>query len=170
MKDRRNKERFLGIPHWVMYHPAFRAASHRARALLLDVALQYNGRNNGKLVVCDKAMKPLGWKSKDGLQKARQELLGLGLLIETRRGARPSKAAWYALGWLPLGVTDGLDINPRSYVPLGAQKIASLTPHGGVAPAKTGPPHGVRDAPSTPPHGPVEGVFGIPLPRHTGRI
>jgi hypothetical protein len=135
MKDRRNgKERFVGIPYWVMYDPAFRAASHRARALLFDVALQYNGKNNGKLVVCDKAMKPLGWKSKDGLQKARQELLGLGLLIETRRGARPSKAAWYALGWRPLEVTDGLDITPRSYVPLGARKIASLTPHGGVAP------------------------------------
>jgi hypothetical protein len=124
MKDRSNsKERFLGIPHWVMRHPAVRAASYRARALLFDVALQFNGHNNGSLVVCDKALKPLGWNSRDGLCKAKQELLALGLLVETRRGARPNKAAWFALGWRKLDIVDGFDINPRSYVTLGARKI-----------------------------------------------
>lgn len=173
MKSRKNmKERFIGIPHWVALHPSFRDASHRARALLLDVALQYNGRNNGRLTVCAKAMKPLGWNSNDALYKAKNELLALGLLIETRRGAKPSKAAWYALSWRALDVVDGLDMNPRSYVTLGAQKIESRgpdmvanttkgrPPHGGVEKAKTAPPHGVSGASSTPPHGAVEGTFG----------
>lgn len=145
MKQRKNpKERFVGMPNWVMRHPAFRNASYCARALLFDVALQYNGHNNGKQVICAKAMKPLGWTSNDTLYKAKNELLALGLLIETRRGAKPSKAAWYALSWRALDVVDGLDINPRSYVTLGARKselgagnlVAYATkfrpPHGGV--------------------------------------
>jgi hypothetical protein len=172
MKDRKNaKERFVGIPHWVMRHPAFRAASHRARALLFDVVLQYNGSNNGKLVVCGKAMKPLCWNSNDGLYKAKNELLTLGLLTETRCGAKPSKAAWYALGWRPLDVKDGLDINPRSYVMLGARKIESGPPHGGAMNPKTAPCGGARGAPSTPPHGAVEGTFGPPsTPPHGAYI
>jgi hypothetical protein len=174
-KLRKNpKEQFVGIPHWVMRHPAFRDASHRARALLFDVALQYNGRNNGKLVVCDKVMKPLGWNSRDGLCKAKQELLTLGLLIETRRGAKPNKAAWYALSWRALDVAHGLDLNPRSYVTLIWQKsepdgrhlVAHTTkvrpPQDGLVPSTIRPPHGLRDAPPRPPHGRMEGQSGTP--------
>jgi hypothetical protein len=169
-KQRNSKERFVGIPHWVMHHPAFRAASHRARALLLDVALQYNGSNNGKLVVCDKAMKPLGWNSRDGLCKAKQELLALGLLVETRRGAKPNKAAWFALGWRTLDIVDGLDINPRSYVMLAARKIESGPPHGGLEPTSIRPPHGQRDALSRPPHGRMRPDLALRLDRHTDSI
>lgn len=148
--------RFVGLPHWLLQHSAFRAASHRARALLIDVALQYNGSNNGKLVVCEKALKPLGWNSKDGLQKAKKELLALELLTETRKGARPNKAAWYALSWRPLDVIDGLDINPRSYLTLAARKIEVGSPTHGVKARKVGPAAGVKDMPSTPHGGPID--------------
>lgn len=154
--------RFVGLPHWVMHHAAFREASHRARALLLDVALQYTGSNNGKLVVCEKAMKPLGWNSKDGLTKAKRELVELGLLVETRRGAKPNRAAWYALSWRPLDVKDGLDISVRSYVTLAARKNDPRPPHGGVEVAEIGPSHGVRVSPSTPQHGPMRANFDTP--------
>lgn len=184
MKSRSNaKEQFVGIPHWVMRHPAFRDASHRARALLFDVALQYNGRNNGKLTVCAKAMKPLGWTSNDALYKAKNELLALGLLVETRCGAKPNKAAWYALSWRALDVVDGLDINPRSYVTLAARKyepflsnvVARTTkvrpPHDGVERAKIAPSHGVSGAASTPPDGAVDGTLGpLSTPPHGAYI
>jgi hypothetical protein len=170
MKRSKTKERFVGIPHWVMHHASFRAASHRARALLLDVLLQYTGSNNGKLVVCDKALKPLGWNSRDGLCKAKQELLALGLLVETRRGARPNKAAWFALGWRALDIVDGFDINPRSYVPLAARKIEALCPHGGLEPTSIRPPHGQRAAPPRPPHGRMRPDLAPRLDRHTDGI
>jgi hypothetical protein len=153
---------FIKLLHWVMLDPAYRAASHRARSLLLDIGLQYNGKNNGKLVVCDKALKPLGWNSRDGLTKAKRELLELGLLVETRRGARPNRAAWYALGWLPLDVKDGLDISPRSYVTLAARKIISRPPHGGLGPVEIRPCKGLRDAPSRPSYGLIEGTLPTP--------
>lgn len=113
--------RFTPMPHWLIEHPAYRAASYIARALLVDVSVQYMGSNNGSLVVCEKALKPLGWNSNASITKAKRELVELGLLIETRRGARPNRAAWYAMAWNSLDVTDGLDIDPRSYMRLTAR-------------------------------------------------
>jgi hypothetical protein len=169
MKDRKSKgsERFVGVPFWVMNHPSFRAASHRSRALLLDVLLQYNGRNNGSLVICDKALKPLGWNSRDGLTKAKRELVELGLLVETRQGAKPNRAAWYALSWRQLDVKDGLDINVRSYVTLASRKIEERPPHGGLERASIRPPHGQRAEPARPPHGRIRADSDTsPRPHH----
>jgi hypothetical protein len=155
MKERKAKgtDRFVGIPFWVMNHASFRAASHRARSLLLDVLLQYNGRNNGSLVVCDKALKPLGWNSNDGITKAKRELMELGLLVETRRGAKPNRASWYALGWRQLDVKEGLDIDPRKYVNLASRKVESRPPQDGVVSHKIAPWHGVEEETATPPGG-----------------
>lgn len=180
-KDNGMGGRFVGLPHWVMLHPSFRAASARARALLLDVAMQYDGRNNGRLVLAAKALRPLGWRSDDGIQKAKTELLALGLLVEVRKGAKPNRAAWFALGWRPLDVKDGIDLDPRAYVSLAARKdgarppcdgvaeIDSRPPPHGVEAREIAPPHGVRAAPPTPPHGAIRGVFAPSLTPHGGR-
>jgi hypothetical protein len=158
-----------------MLHPAFRAASARARALLFDVAMQYNGRNNGRLVAAAKALRPLGWRSDDGIQKAKTELLALGLLVETRKGAKPNRAAWYALSWRPLDSAEGFDLDPRAYVALATRKAANIAPQdgvaeiesrppsGGVEASEIAPPHGVSIARATPPHGAIRGVFGPSL-------
>lgn len=148
-KKARSSERFVGIPHWVMNDPAFRSLSHRARALLFDVMLQYNGRNNGSLVICEKAMRPLGWMSKDGLTKAKRELVDGYLLVVTRVGARPNRAAWYAMSWRALDVVEGLDIDPKKYVTL-KMKNAFGPPQDGVAAALIGPCAGVKGRPATP--------------------
>lgn len=166
-KDNGMGGRFVGLPHWVMLHPSYREASHRARALLLDIALQYTGSNNGKLVVCDKALKPLGWNSRDGLTKSKRELIDLGLLIETRRGAKPNRAAWYALSWRPLDVKEGLDISVHSYVTLAARKIDQRPPHGGLEASQIRPPHGQGKSSARPPHGRMDAVLGTsPRPPH----
>jgi len=47
--------------------------------------------------------------------RAVHELQACGLLIETRKGARPNKAAWFALSWLDLDHGQGLDIDPKQY-------------------------------------------------------
>ncbi|MFM0544002.1 hypothetical protein PQR29_04665 [Paraburkholderia strydomiana] len=169
MKERKSKgsERFVGVPFWVMNHVSFRAASHRSRALLFDVLLQYNGRNNGTLVVCDKALKPLGWNSRDGLTKAKKELIDLGLLVETRAGAKPNKASWYAISWRPLDVKEGLDINPRAYVTLAAMKIEVRPPHDGLETKKIRPPHGLGHQSARPPHGRIDTeIDDSPRPPH----
>jgi hypothetical protein len=150
-KSKRDGSQFLALPLVVLQSPGYRAAGHVARSLLLDIALQYSGTNNGRLTACAKYLQPLGWSSNDTIVRARRELLDVGLLMETRKGARPNRAAWYALSWLALDVTEGLEIDPKLYR-TGAYrtpelKNASLAPSGGVGHSGTTPPRGAR--PST---------------------
>ena len=52
-KNRKAPERYSGgyslIPHDVLDSPAYTSCSPRAKALLIDVARQHNGRNNGHM-------------------------------------------------------------------------------------------------------------------------
>jgi hypothetical protein len=74
--------------------------------LLIDIARQYSGANNGKLVACMRYLATRGWTSNDTILRARRELEAARFLVQTRMGARPNKAAWFAatwwgLDWLP---------------------------------------------------------------------
>lgn len=145
--------RWTPLPHTVIHSKEYRGLSHTARSLLFDVAAQYNGLNNGKLVACSRYLRPLGWRSNDSIYRALKLLTISGILIQTRQGMRPpcSQAAWFALGWLGLDVTDGLDINAKQY------RRSNLTPMEKIAK----PPHGVSRALRTPSHGVVKS-FSIP--------
>lgn len=114
-RGKRDGKQFVLLPRVVIESPGYRQAGHTARSLLIDVALQYTGFNNGKLVACAKYVAPIGWNSNATVLRAVRELLTCGLLIETRKGARPNKAAWFALSWLDLDQGQGLDIDPKFY-------------------------------------------------------
>jgi len=113
--DKRDGKTFVALPNVVLESPGYRQASHTARSLLIDIATQYSGHNNGKLVACVKYLKPMGWKGNGTVLRALRELQDCGLLIETRKGARPNKAAWFALPWLDLDQVHDLTINPKLY-------------------------------------------------------
>ena len=83
--------------------------------MLVDMAFQYSGSNNGKLVVCDKAMKPRGWSSGTTIHKAKRELLEAGFLCETRKGHKPNKASWFALTWQTLDWLPEMDIQRAGF-------------------------------------------------------
>ena len=143
--------RFTALPHNVIHSEQYRALGYAARSLLFDMAAQYNQRNNGKLVCCSKYLQPLGWTSNDTIHRALRELRASGLLIQTRQGMMPpmSRAAWFAIGWFALDVTEDLDIDPKKYQrcqltpfkPL--LKINALTPINGVVRQTTAPTIGV---------------------------
>ncbi len=86
---------------WSVYDsPEHQALGYAARALLMDIARQYTGQNNGKLMATKKVLEKLGNKmSPDTLNRALKELLASGLLIRTRMGRRPNIAALYAIHW-----------------------------------------------------------------------
>lgn len=109
--------RFTALPHNVIFSVEFRKLTHAAKSLLFDIAAQYNGRNNGRLVACSKYLKPLGWNSNDTVNRGLTQLENGGFLFMTRQGMGPpmSQPSWYALGWLGLDATDDLDINPKVY-------------------------------------------------------
>jgi hypothetical protein len=100
---------FVALPLSVLSSPAYRGLSVYARALLVDVAMQYGGKNNGQILASRNHMEPLGWRSADTLAKALKELQEAKLLFRTVQGQRPNKASWYALTWRTLDKHDGYD-------------------------------------------------------------
>ena len=142
-KDKRDGGQYVAMPHVVIDSPSYRELRHPARALLIDIARQYTGSNNGRLVACAKYLKPLGWNSNDTVTRALVELKDAGLLIETRMGMRPNRAAWFALGWYSLDTVAGMDIDPRTYR-TGQYKLAPLIPRRGVERVGIAPAGGVR--------------------------
>jgi len=73
-------------------------------------------------------MQPRGWRSELTLQRAKRELIELGLIVETRKGARPNKASLYAVTWCALDQCKGkLDI-PLATFPRGAYRLRNPPP------------------------------------------
>ena len=110
-KRRRNMARqttqpFLSLPHNVLDHESFRTLSPRATKLLIDIAAQYRGCNNGDLCAPLSVMQKRGWKSNDQLFKARKELLDRGLILTSRQGGR-NKASLFALTCLQIDDCQG---------------------------------------------------------------
>ncbi|WP_374515581.1 hypothetical protein [Niveibacterium sp.] len=111
----RDGTRFVALPHQLLDSPAWLALSFSARALLIDVARQFSGSNNGRLTLCDKALRPRGWTSSATIHKAKRELLAAGFLCETRKGHKPNKASWFALTWQTLDWSPDMDIQRAGF-------------------------------------------------------
>lgn len=111
----RDGTRFVALPYTVLDSPAFLALSFSARALMLDLARQFSGGNNGRLVICDKALAPRGWTSSATVHKAKRELLDAGFLCETRKGQKPNKASWFAITWQSLDWSPEMDISRTGF-------------------------------------------------------
>ncbi len=134
-KSKRDGGGFVALPFVVIDSPSYQALGFAARALLIDIARQHTGSNNGRLVACAKYLAPKGWNSNGTVSRALKELQAAGLLVQTRLGMKPNRAAWFALGWQSLDETSGLDIDPRTYR-TGQYKmppmVKALTPIKGV--------------------------------------
>lgn len=100
-RDKRDSGGFVAIPLAVLQSVALSQASAHAKALFLDLCAQLRADNNGDLSACWRFMQPRGWASQHTLQKAKKELVERGLIVETRKGARPNKA----IGDLKLSLT-----------------------------------------------------------------
>jgi len=109
-KADRDGVRFLALPHTVLDAPAFLTLSAPAVRLLIDIARKYSGANNGQLVACMSYLSTRGWTSNDTLMRARRELEAAGFIVQTRMGARPNKAAWFALTWAGLDWLPEMDM------------------------------------------------------------
>jgi hypothetical protein len=100
---------FVAIPWSALDSPAYQSLSVHAKALMVEMARQLRGDNNGALLCSRAYMAPRGWISSDMLTKAKRELLAAGFLHETVIGQRPNKASWYAVTWLGLDRISGYD-------------------------------------------------------------
>lgn len=169
-KTVRDGATFLALPHVVLESAAYRGVNTFARALLIDIAMQLKGSNNGRLLCSTAHMKPLGWTSQGTLQKAKADLLSARLLYETVKGQRPHKASWYAVTWIPLerlpsydeGAVEGFVRGSYrdALTPKSPAKNAKPSPPHGLERGRIGPPHGLGEGLSSPPGGPIRGQNG----------
>jgi hypothetical protein len=127
-RQKRDGSRFFQIPACVLEGVAYLSLNSHARMLLFDLVAQYRGNNNGDLCAAWKLMQPRGWKSEETLHKAKLQLLEAGLMVETRKGARPNKASLYALTWYALDECGGkLDMSAQGF-PRGAYRLKDPAP------------------------------------------
>lgn len=172
-KKSRDPGGFIAIPWMVLDSPAYQGLSPHAKALLVDIARQYSGSNNGALRCGRAYMQPRGWNSVDMLTKAKRELLEAELLFETVKGCRPNKASWFALTWLILDKVVGLDAGAAAAFERGAYrkkelaKNASVKPSHGTESSFFAPPHGTGKLSLVPPHGAIRAICPpAPVPLH----
>ena len=129
-KGRAKNRRFAGIPHDVMESDSYCGCSGNAIKLLLELAKQYNGYNNGDLSAAFSVLKPRGWRSKKTLSLRLAELVERGLVVKTREGffRNPeARCALFALTWLPIDECEGknLELPPSRgpYRSFGVEKF-----------------------------------------------
>ena len=117
LKGRSESGGFLALPHRVINSSKFLTLSPKAVKLLVDLAAQYKGHNNGDFSMAWKFMKARGWRSKQTLYAARDELIEKGFLMLTRQGGK-HQCSLYAITWQPIDECKGkLDVSATRVAP-----------------------------------------------------
>lgn len=112
MKGRSSSWNFVKLPVHIIESPEFAKLSTKAIKALLCLYCQYRGTNNGDFTAAFSVMRKRGWKSKDTLNNALNELQDHGWVIKTRQG-HTNKCSLYAVTWLPINECGGkLDVLP----------------------------------------------------------
>lgn len=101
-KHTKYDEPFVGIVRSVFECPAFHALQPYAYKLLLELASQYRGDNNGDLTAAWSILSKRGWRSKTTLWRSKGELIAAGFVYVTRKGRLPNTCELLALTWFPL--------------------------------------------------------------------
>ena len=92
--------------------------SHNAFRLLVYIARQYNGRNNGDLCATLSQLKRYGFNSNDSITRGIRELLECNLIMQTKQGGLNIGPNLYAITWQPIDECGGkLDVQPTTNAP-----------------------------------------------------
>lgn len=173
---------FSQLPHAVLRSASYIGCTPLARALLVELIDQHNGKNNGHLHLSAAYLAGRGFRSKAMIDKGRKELIERNLIVLTKQGGLPTRkagvmkfegASLYALTWLHISNYVGLEVSPKSYHP-GAWhmpvQIPKLKQPERLASAqkkrlqptvrdRTGPQHGKENVLSAPHSGSAKPFF-----------
>lgn len=103
-KLKKNKGRFAGLPHSVLMTKTYTGLSPLSKSLLLELAAQYDGRNNGYLSLTRNDLRARGFNSPGSNQKAIEALVDAGLITKTIQGgisAGKKHCSLYGIHWQP---------------------------------------------------------------------
>lgn len=120
------------LPRVVWEHPDYCNLSGAAAKLLMDLACQFNGHNNGDLQVAYSVLSKRGWNSRQTISRAVAELLAAKLIVKTREGKFTNPGGYcalYALAWVQIhDCGDKLEVSPTSTPPRKFSLEAIKTP------------------------------------------
>lgn len=117
---RRESGNFSMIPESVLVSEEFHRITGEAVRLLLAIAAQYNGYNNGNMNAALTEMRKYGFTSQGTLSRALVCLLNNELIIKTRQGffmAGKNRCSLYAISWKPIDACPGKNLSVK---PTGA--------------------------------------------------
>jgi hypothetical protein len=107
-RSRRSTENFARIPISVLESAACKSCPHAAFKVLVLLAAQYRGANNGSLALTEFYGRKFGLTGRDTLYRSLAELRSRGLIVRTRRGIKHRRLfSLYALGWAQVDNLDG---------------------------------------------------------------
>ncbi len=105
----RSSARYVGIPDYAFKSAEFGELDGWSVKLLVEIAGQYNGFNNGDLSCAWSVLESRGWRSKGTLWAALNQLLKRGWIVKTRHGNR-SRCHLYAITWAPVDACPGKNL------------------------------------------------------------
>jgi hypothetical protein len=112
-RDTRYSEPFAAIPVSVLETPAAVSLPHAAVRVLLLLAAQYTGKNNGRLACTRSYARSRGVTSNETVERALAALVAHGLVRVTRQGWRTKHLpTLYALEWRDVNWSDGKERYP----------------------------------------------------------
>ena len=92
---------YLGLPHYMLRSEQFGKLRGNSIKLLIELAKEFKGNNNGDLSCSFTVLQKRGWKSSATLAAAKKELEKGGWIICTRAGGS-HRCSLYAVTWLPI--------------------------------------------------------------------
>ena len=124
-KRKKEKADFAGIPRYIVRCDAFKSLSGNAVKLLVHLAYQFKGRNNGDLLITHSLLKKY-FKSNQTMYRARDELEQKGFIAINVYGGMSyggyKAPTLYALTWLKVDDFIDLEKNLNLYSHLAIDK------------------------------------------------
>lgn len=130
---RRTGASFVQIPHFVLESQQWGQMDAFALKLLMELARQYKGNNNGDLSATAEMLKDRSatWSSKDTLPKKLRYLEEQGWIVKTRQGGRHIGCNLYAITWWAIDPCSGKHQHPTGLKASNLWKNAIGSPPNG---------------------------------------
>lgn len=104
----KTKHPFVMLEHRIIHSAAHADLKMSSRALLVLLATQFNGTNNGHLQATLSWLKPYGFGSQHTVSAAIADLIAHGFIYRTLSSGANHQSARYAITWQPIHQKDGL--------------------------------------------------------------
>lgn len=106
-KGRSGGPSFVSIPHFILDSEQWAALPASSVKLIMELARQFKGNNNGDLAVTATMLRDRGWPSEPTIWKHLHLLEERQWIVRTRRGGRHIGCNLYAITWWPIDECGG---------------------------------------------------------------